>query len=40
MPGADGITALGAVHLSAAIRGRAISCVEVMRAYLDRISRG
>ena len=39
MPGADGITALGAVHLSAAIRGRAISCVEVMRAYLDRIAR-
>ena len=39
MPGADGITALGAVHLSAAIRGRAISCTEVMRAYLDRIAR-
>ena len=35
----DGITALGAVHLSAAIRGRAVSCVEVMRAYLDRIHR-
>ncbi|MCJ2015253.1 amidase [Methylobacterium sp. J-076] len=38
MTGADGITALGAVHLSAAIRGRAISCREVMRAYLDRIA--
>jgi len=36
---ADGITALGAVHLSAAIRGRAVSCTEVMQAYLDRIAR-
>lgn len=39
MAEADGITALGAVHLSAAIRGRAVSCIEVMRAYLDRIGR-
>ncbi|WP_426215317.1 amidase [Methylobacterium sp. NFXW15] len=39
MASADGITALGAVHLSAAIRGRAMSCAEVMRAYLDRIAR-
>jgi len=39
MADADGITALGAVHLSAAIRGRAVSCAEVMQAYLDRIGR-
>ena len=39
MAGADGITALGAVHLSAAIRGRAVSCLEVMHAYLERIRR-
>ncbi|MBE7199908.1 MAG: amidase [Parafilimonas terrae] len=39
MADADGITALGAVHLSAAIRGRAVSCAEVMQAYLDRIAR-
>ena len=39
MADADGITALGAVHLSAAIRGRAVSCAEVMRAYCDRIQR-
>ncbi|GJD36316.1 amidase [Methylobacterium aerolatum] len=39
MADADGITALGAVHLSAAIRGRAVSCLEVMQAYLDRIGR-
>lgn len=37
--GGDGITALGAVDLAAAIRGRAVSCAEVMRAYLDRIHR-
>ena len=35
----DGITAMGAVDLAAAIRGRVVSCVEVMRAYLDRIHR-
>ncbi|MDP4004513.1 amidase [Methylobacterium sp. NEAU K] len=35
----DGITALGAVDLAAAIRGRVVSCVEVMRAYLERIHR-
>ncbi|MBN4097002.1 MULTISPECIES: amidase [Methylobacterium] len=35
----DGITALGAVDLAAAIHGRVISCVEVMRAYLERIHR-
>ncbi|MCJ2052208.1 amidase [Methylobacterium sp. J-070] len=35
----DGITAMGAVDLSAAIRGRIVSCVEVMRAYLARIHR-
>ena len=35
----DGITAMGAVDLAAAIRGRVVSCAEVMRAYLDRIHR-
>jgi amidase len=35
----DGITAMGAVDLAAAIRGRVVSCTEVMRAYLDRIHR-
>jgi amidase len=35
----DGITAMGAVDLAAAIRGRIVSCAEVMRAYLDRIHR-
>ena len=35
----DGITAMGAVDLAAAIRGRVVSCVEVMRAYLERIHR-
>lgn len=35
----DGITALGAVDLAAAIRGRVVSCVDVMRAYLERIHR-
>lgn len=35
----DGITALGAVDLAAAIHGRVVSCVEVMRAYLERIHR-
>ena len=35
----DGITALGAVDLAAAIHGRVISCAEVMRAYLERIHR-
>ena len=39
MASADGITALGAVHLSAAIRGRAVSCIEVMQGYLERIRR-
>jgi len=38
MTGAD-ITALSAVALSEAIRTRAVSCVEVMGAYLDRIER-
>lgn len=37
--GEDDITALGAVDLSAAIRGRVVSCAQVMRAYLDRIHR-
>ncbi|MDP4023904.1 amidase [Methylobacterium sp. NEAU 140] len=36
---ADGITELSAVQLAAAIRGRGVSCVEVMRAYLGRIHR-
>ncbi len=36
---ADGITELGAVALAQAIAGRAVSCVEVMGAYLDRIER-
>lgn len=31
------ITELGAVDLAAAIRGRTVSCVAVMAAYLDRI---
>ncbi|MBE7201666.1 MAG: amidase [Parafilimonas terrae] len=35
----DGITAMGAVDLAAAIRGRVVSCAEVMRAYLARIHR-
>ncbi|KQS67203.1 amidase [Methylobacterium sp. Leaf361] len=35
----DGITAMGAVDLAAAIRGRVVSCAEVMRAYLERIHR-
>ncbi|MGT2486899.1 amidase [Methylobacterium oryzae CBMB20] len=35
----DGITAMGAVDLAAAIRGRIVSCAEVMRAYLERIHR-
>jgi amidase len=35
----DGITAMGAVDLAAAIHGRVVSCVEVMRAYLERIHR-
>ena len=35
----DGITAMGAVDLAAAIRGRVVSCVAVMRAYLERIHR-
>ncbi len=35
----DGITALGAVDLAAAIHGRVVSCVAVMRAYLERIHR-
>jgi amidase len=35
----DDITALGALELSAAIHARAVSCEEVMRAYLDRIER-
>jgi len=33
------VTELGASALSAAIRARHVSCVEVMRAYLDRIAR-
>ena len=37
--GHDGITALGAVDLSAAIRGRIITCAQVMEAYLERIHR-
>jgi amidase len=36
---ADTITDLDAVALAAAIRRRAVSCVEVMAAYLDRIAR-
>ncbi|MEP6562333.1 MAG: amidase [Nakamurella sp.] len=35
--GARGIVDLDAVKLSAAIRGRVVSCVEVMTAYLDQI---
>ncbi len=35
----DGITAMGGVDLAAAIRGRVVSCAEVMRAYLERIHR-
>jgi len=33
------ITALSAAQLSAAIRAREVACVEVMRAYLERIHR-
>jgi len=35
----EGITGLDAVDLSRAIRGRRVSCREVMEAYLDRIDR-
>ena len=34
-----GITAMSACRLSAAIRERQVSCVEVMQAYLERIHR-
>lgn len=35
----DGITAMDAVDLSRAIRGKQVSCREVMEAFLDRIDR-
>ncbi|WP_336488472.1 amidase [Methylobacterium nigriterrae] len=35
----DDIVALSAIELSRAIRARAVSCVAVMEAYLDRIER-
>ncbi|HEX4765769.1 MAG TPA: amidase [Lichenihabitans sp.] len=39
MDSATDIVSLGAVDLSRAIHARQVSCVEVMRAYLDRIAR-
>jgi amidase len=38
-PQVDEIVTLDAVALSAAIKSRKVSCVEVMRAYLDQIER-
>ena len=35
----DQITSMSASQLSSAIRAQQVSCVEVMRAYLDRIHR-
>ena len=38
-PPTEDLTSLSATELSRAIRERSVSCVEVMRAYLDRINR-
>ncbi len=38
-PAGDALTALSALGLSRAIHARTVSCVEVMRAFLDRIDR-
>jgi amidase len=38
-PHIDEIVSLDAVALSGAIKSRRVSCVEVMRAYLDQIDR-